>query len=428
MSDDNCKTCNEYAELSRRKFMGLSTGLIAAAATPAWLPRVVLAESESSGRDVIVSIFLRGGADALSLCVPHGDRNYYELRNNTAIQPPDNNDANRAIDLDGFFGFPPALQPLVEAYRNGDLAVVHASGLPDNPTRSHFDAMAFMESGQEDPPPFASDGWLGRHLRTTAPSDAAAVVRAIGIGFGLQRTLVGAPQTLPIADLAEFNFPADDEIRDRMRQMHGFAPRALKTSAENTFHTIDLLERIDFRGYRPAGGASYPGSEFGVALSSTAALIKAEIGVEAVAIDIGGWDTHTNQGPVDGYMSFLMRDFATSLAAFHQDLFSDSFDNVVVTTMSEFGRNSIENGSRGTDHGHGGLMFVMGGAVNGGRVITDWPGLAPEQLYQNQDLAITVDYRDVLMEVLGKRAENSDYQAVFPDESYSPREWGVIHS
>lgn len=424
MSDKKCKTCEEYAQLSRRRFMGLAGGAAAVAATPAWLPRVVLADSDSSSRDVMVSIFQRGGADGLTLCVPYGERNYYNLRKSTAIRPPDaSGDADRALDLDGFFGFPSAMQPLMTAYDNGDLLLVHATGLPENKSRSHFACMAFIESGQDRA---VGTGWLGRHLAATASASEAGLLRAIGIGYGLQHTLRGGPQTLPIADLTEFGFPGSDEAREAMELMYSFAPEALKRSARNTFHTVELLEMIDFAGYQPAGGATYPATEFGTALASTAALIKAEIGVEAVAIDIGGWDTHSHEGAVQGYLAGLMGLFASGLAAFHLDLFSDGFTDVVVTSMSEFGRNAFENGSGGTDHGHGSLMMVLGGAVNGGRVLTQWPGLERDQLYEGQDLDITIDYRDVLTEILAKRLANPDYRSVFPDQDYSPREWGVI--
>ncbi len=429
MSSHKCPGCNEYSQLSRRRFMSLSSGFLAAAATPAWLPRVVLADSDSSTRDVIVSIFLRGGADALTLCVPYGERNYYNLRSTQAMEAPDSGSAlRRTIDLDGFFGFAPAFSPLMEAYQDESLLVVHACGL-NTPTRSHFDAMNFMEIGQDNPPAFLATGWLGRHLASTAPTYESSVLRAVGIGDGLQKTLAGAPSTLPIAALEEFGFPGDAETvperREAIELMYRFAPTALKESASNTMQTIDLLEAIDFRGYQPAGGAAYPNSGFGTALSSAAALIKAEVGVEAIAVDIDGWDTHGGQGSAGGYLSGLMRGFANALAAFHKDLFTDEFTNVSVVAMSEFGRNCIENGSEGTDHGHGGLMMVLGGNVAGGRVLTEWPGLEREQLYEAQDLEITIDYRDVLTEILDRRAGNSDYASVFPDPSYSPVNRGV---
>lgn len=429
MKDPECPTCREYAHLSRRHFLGLAGGFVATAAAPSWLPRVVYAQSESSSRDVIVSIFLRGGADALSLCPPFGDDSYYDLRRRIAIPRPDSTQGGRALDLDGFFGFPPAMAPLLDAYREGALAVVHACGQHSR-TRSHFEAMRFMEVGQENPPAGLATGWLGRHLQLTAPSVKDAVLRAVGIGFGLPRTLLGAPLALPVPELADFGVAGDPDTRgerqDRIASMYSYAPAALKEAARNSFRTIELLEAIDFAGYQGAGPARYDGDEFGVALSSAAALIKAEVGVEAVAIDLGGWDTHGNQGPVDGYMAGLMGTLARNLGAFYEDMVASGAPGVTVVMMSEFGRNCFENGSAGCDHGHGGLMMVLGTSVRGGRVVTEWPGLAREQLYMGQDLQIAVDYRDVLSEVVAKRLGNSAWRKLFSDPSYSPVDYGIV--
>ena len=208
--------------------------------------------------------------------------------------------------------------------------------------------------------------------------------------------------------------------------MYANLPGAFAQATHSTFGTMDLLQQIDFTGYQPSGGVVYPESEFGTALASTAALIKAQVGVEAVAIDLGGWDTHDFQGPVDGGMAALMTVLAEGLAAFHKDLQSAGQNRVMVTAMSEFGRNAFENGSAGTDHGHGGVMLAMGSAVAGGRVITDWPGLAPGQLFEEQDLGITIDYRDILTEILGERLGNADPAAVFADPAYAPVDRGLL--
>ncbi|MFQ5528039.1 MAG: DUF1501 domain-containing protein [Thermoanaerobaculia bacterium] len=428
MSDHECKTCDEYRELTRRGFVGVTAGAVAFALTPSWLPKVVYADSDDSQRDIVVSLFLRGGADGLTLCPPFGDTAYYDLRPQLAFQPPDASGGNAALDLDGEFGLAPALEPLLEVYNGGDLLLVHATGLPDA-TRSHFEAMHFMEVGQGYPPPSLFSGWLGRHLQTTAPTAKDAVLRAVGIGAGLQRTLAGGPQALPIQDLDDYGFEGRGATKAARRvaveEMFAAVGDPEKTAAANTFRTIDLLKTIGFTSYSPAGGAAYPDGEFGYALESTAALIKAEVGVEAVAIDLGGWDTHVAQGPVEGFMAGLMGNLAGGLAAFHQDLTSDGFDNVLVVAMSEFGRNAFENGSAGTDHGHGGLMFVIGGGVKGGRVLTEWPGLEQAQLYDGQDLAITIDYRDILSELLEKRLANPDATKVFTDSGYSPKTYGI---
>lgn len=429
MSSHDCKGCKEYDQLSRRNFLGWSAGFVAAAVTPGWLPRVVLADDDDSDRDVVVSLFLRGGADALTLCVPHGEAAYYQLRPSLAIAPPDAASPDRVTDLDGFFGLPPALTPLLDAYQDGALAIVHACGR-DSSNRSHFDAMHEMEVGMDEPPSSLLSGWLGRHLQVTAPTASDGVLRAVGIGAGLQRTLAGGPLTLPIGNLETFGLAGHPdsfgERRAALEAMYAAVPDPLGSNARNTFGTIELLEEIDFASYVPAGGAVYPEGEFGVAMQSVAALIKAEVGIEAAAVDLGGWDTHDFQAPVDGQMSVVMGQLAAGLAAFHKDLFADDHTNVTLVAMSEFGRNAFENGSAGTDHGHGGAMLVLGGQVAGGRVITEWPGLADGQLYENQDLRVTIDYRDVLAEVLTKRACNPDISAVFHDPGYTPRDHGVI--
>ena len=431
MSDHECKGCQEYERLTRRNFVGMAAGVAAAMAAPGWLPRVVYAANENSSRDVVVSIFLRGGADSLTLCVPHGEAAYYDLRPGLAIARPDASveAAARAIDLDGFFGLPHGMRGLKDAFDDGYLAISHATGVK-NSSRSHFDAMRFMEVGQGSAPASLQTGWLGRHLQATAPTVKDGVLRAVGIGFGLQRTLVGAPQALPIADLAGFGLdgPGGSTAgrRAALAEMYAAFDDPLMSSASTTFRTIDVLKKIGFAGYQPTGGAVYPDDEFGYSLKSAAALIKAEVGVEAVAIDLGGWDTHDFQGPVDGHMRYLMESFADGLGAFYRDLFSANCKNFVAVTMSEFGRVAFENGSAGTDHGTGGLMMALGGAVRGGRVLADWPGLEREQLVDRQDLEVTTDYRDVLWEILAKRAGSPSARQVFTDGKYQPKSIGLI--
>ena len=421
--------CKEYKALSRRHFLSLSAATFAASLAPAWLPRVVLADEDDGERDVMVSIFLRGGADALSLCVPYAEPEYYRMRPSLALPQPDSGSSLAVTDLDGFFGLPPAMAPLLDAYQAGDLLFVHACGSND-PTRSHFDAMYYMEVGQPRPPASLITGWLGRHLSSTAPTQQDGLLRALGIGFSLQRTLIGGPLSVAAPDPSNYGLNGDPttatERLEAIEAMYAQAQEPLRTSARNTTQTIDLLEEVGFDSYVPAGSATYPEDEFGEALRSTAALIKAQVGVEAVAIDIGGWDTHENQQPGEGAMAMVMSSLARGLAAFHLDLASDDVNNVTTTTMSEFGRNAIENGSLGTDHGHGGAMMVLGKSVAGGRVLSRWPGLAPDQLYEGQDLAVTIDYRDVLTEIVTKRLRNPDFRNVFPDTGYQPTEHGVI--
>ncbi len=417
--------CNEYVDLSRRSFLGVGgAALAASAAVPAWLPRVAFAREGAVPRDILVSLFLRGGADGLTLCVPHGDPDYYTARPTINIPHPDSNDADRAVDLDGFFGLSQAMSPLTTAYDDGKLLFVHATGSVDE-TRSHFDAMHFMEVGKaRDPSLFT--GWVGRHLLTVPPLDDQAAIRAIGISTGLQRQLVGAPKALPFPDLNESSLNGPEYSKDARLQiiddMYRRGPELLRTSAENTISTMSLLDAIDFVNYQPANGAVYPDSYFGYSLKSTAALIKAQVGVEAISLDIGGWDTHEQQQPRDGYMAFLMQELAAAMAAFHLDVIGEGLP-VTLVAMSEFGRVVAENGSQGTDHGHGNVMMLMGNNITGGRVLSEWPGLHPDLLHQQQDLAITIDYRDILAEIVQNRLANTDLDFVFPE--FTPTFRGV---
>jgi len=420
--------CNEYHDLSRRNFLGVSGAALAASATvPAWLPRIAYAREGGPPRDVLVSIFLRGGADGLTLCVPYGDPEYYTARPLLNIPRPDSGDPNRAVDLDGFFGLPQAMSALTTAYEDGKLLFVHASGSVDE-SRSHFDAMHFMEVGKARDPDLYT-GWVGRHLISVPPLDEQAAIRAIGISSGLQRHLVGAPKSLPVPDMSDVGLSGRWETRDArlesINDMYRKAPTLLRASAENTTNTMALLDAIDFAGYQPANGAVYPESYFGYSLKSAAALIKAQVGVEAVSLDLGGWDTHEQQQPHTGYMALLMQDLAAGMAAFHLDVIGEGLP-VTLAAMSEFGRVVAENGSEGTDHGHGNVMMVMGNRIAGGQVMLGdgvWPGLHPDQLWQGQDLDITIDYRDILAEIVQNRLAGTDLDFVFPD--YTPTFRGV---
>ncbi len=420
--------CLEYSQLSRRGFLGTSGAALAAAAIPAWLPKVVLA-GDATSRDSLVVVFLRGGMDGLTAVAPYGDPNYYapDLRPALAIAPPGS--ANGAIDLNGFFGFAPALAPLLPAYQAGDLAVIHATGSPD-PTRSHFDAMSYMEFGIPLQPLNTVSGWLARHLLSVPPLAANNPLRGVMVDDLLPRSLAGAPNTLPIADPAGFSFPGRSisaQIRAGVIDADYLdATQPLASAAMNTIDTIDLLQTIDFANYLPANGAVYPTSGFGMALKSIAALLKADVGVEVAEADLGGWDTHAQQGPLTGELAGLMTDLAGSLAAFHLDM-QARLGNVTLVVMSEFGRRADQNSSLGTDHGHGNCMFVLGGNVAGGRVIADWTSgelLHPDLLYGGDSLAVTIDYRDILAEILQTRLQNNALDVVFPN--YTPTFRGVI--
>lgn len=430
MHENNQNGCPEFHTLSRRSFLTGASSLAMLAGLPAWMPQMSFAQRASSTRDVIVNLFLNGGADSLTMCVPHGEDEYYRVRPTLAIARPDSGDPLRAIDLDGFFGLPPALRELHEAYQAGHLLIVQATGSQD-PTRSHFDAMRFMEVGKPGDLSI-STGWLARHLATVSPMQDSAVLRGLDFAGGLHQTLLGAPLTVAASNPGSYDLFGHPEwtprwgrwLRTAYERIGGEVPSAVI----NTLNTIALLKKIDFAGYQPKGGAVYPTHWVGAALKAAATLIKADVGVEALYLNYTGegyWDSHSNQTPnnFQGGMGLSMRVLSTALSAFYTDIFAGTQTNVTVVVMSEFGRNVRENGSRGTDHGHGGCMFVIGEHITGGRVLTDWPGIQPEQLYSGQDLQVTIDYRDILAEIVQSRLENPNLDLVFPD--YTPTFRGV---
>ncbi len=420
--------CPEYQGLSRRGFLQAGTGLAAFLAAHAWVPRVAYAKDHRSGaRDVVISIYLRGAADGMSICVPYADNAYYTNRPNIAIARPDSTDVNRCTALDTHFGLGPAMASLLPAYQDGKLLFVHACGSMD-PSRSHFEAQRFMELGVPRDPSVGT-GWLGRHLASVSPMVPGSVLRGVGLQAGLPLALVGGPSTVPVSNLDTFGLSGPGSTlaarRSALTDLYTATPDPLHASALTTLQTIDLLNTINFSGYVPANGAVYP-SNTGVsyAMKTTAALIKAQVGVEAVAIDVGGWDTHDNQGPVVGSMANLMTTLSRTLGAFYQDVIAGSGPNVSVVVMSEFGRRLLQNGNLGTDHGHGNCMMVLGQCVGGGRVMTQWPGLEPQNLFEGRDLQVTIDYRDILSEIVQDRLGNNDLETVFP--GYAPTMRGVF--
>lgn len=424
--------CNEYHSVARRDFLTLAGGVGVAAFLPTWLPQVVLAQTSASQRDIIVSVFLSGGVDGMSLVAPFGDPDYYTGRPTIAIPRPDAAGTGpKGTALDNFFALSPGMAPLYPAYQAGDLLVVHATGSVNN-SRSHFDAQRYMEVGKPADPNVSS-GWLGRHLATSTPLRTTAPLRALGLTSGLPVTLSGGPKSLPIPNPAAFTIGGANNTATARTQFlaqdYASAPDPVAANALDTSNTIALLQSINFAGYQTQNGAVYPNTSFGNSLRSAAALIKADVGVEAIHAFLGGWDTHATQGTlpnVDGsYMHTLMLNLSQSLAAFHADVVQGTTSyGVTLVLISEFGRNARENGDRGTDHGRGNVAFAMGRKIAGGKVMTNgWPGLARENLESGQDLRVTLDHRDILAEIVQNRLGNPNLGVVFPD--YTPRFRGV---
>lgn len=423
--------CTEYGQVSRRTF--LSKGVLSAATMmlgnslvvlPSWMPRISFAAPHvGPAGDTLVCVFLRGGADGLNMVIPHGDEEYYAHRPLLSIpRPDDNSNKNgRIVDLDGFFGLHPALADLQTIYAQGDMAFVHATGSPDE-TRSHFEAMDLMERGATNNGDYT--GWLARHLATLDTGNSSAL-RAIGIGDMLPATLTGSVSATALQSIADYHLAAQDErvgeMTTLLQLLYNERQDLLTTTAKQTFASIDVLGRIDTKGY-VANGRSYAENEFGQAMRMIAQLIKAKVGVEVACVDLGGWDTHVAQGTTEGIQAKLMQELNDGLMAFYEDL-QAQLGKITVVVMSEFGRRVQENGGLGTDHGHGNMMMVLGGGINGSQVFAQWPGLHDEQLVGPGDLAITTDYRDILGEILHKRLNNPLVAEIFPN--YSVNELGI---
>ena len=385
-----------------------------------WMPRLAFTPKNSAPRgDTLVVIFLRGAADVLNIVVPHGEDAYYALRPTLGIPRPDDPKSKlHTLDLDGFFGFHPAMQNLLDAWGEKQLAIIHACGAPDE-SRSHFKAMELMERGVDDAKGPAS-GWIGRHLASLDTGNASPL-RAVGVGELPQRSLSGTVPISALRSIADFHLNGDERAVSQMRAALDTlyaGSDSFSALGQDTLGILDILQKLDPTQSTNSQSTNFPTSAFGLALQQVAMLIKADVGLEVAAIDLGGWDTHFAQGSTEGQMANLIRDLGDGLAAFHAAM-RDHMDRLTVVTMSEFGRRASENGSLGTDHGHGSMMMVLGGNVLGGRVHGQWPGLGSAQLVGPGDLAVTTDYRDVLSEVLIKRLNNPATDEIFPN--YQPQ-------
>jgi len=406
--------------ISRRYFLKNSgIAMLGMASLPSFLQRAIAATPMPNKKKMVV-LFQRGAMDGLNVVVPFGEANYYGMRPTIAIPEP-RRGGDAAIDLDGFFGLHPSLQPLLPIFRNGQLAIVHAVGSPD-PTRSHFDAQDFMESGTPGVKA-TDDGWLNRALQSM-PEPKSSPFRAVAFGPYLPRTLQGKAPAVAIPDLKQFKmYGPQQTVEGGFEAMYAqTVDQALRGVGQETFEAIDQLKKINPATYQPENGAEYPKSRYGQSLQEIAELFKADVGLEVAFLDSGGWDHHVNEGGVQGQLSNLLRDLGQGIAAFNQDM-GDRMGDIAFVSMSEFGRTVHENGNRGTDHGHANCMFVMGGGINGGRVYSRWPGMSEEQLYQGRDLAVTTDYRSVLGEIISRHLGERDLSAVFPGFANDPKQF-----
>lgn len=401
-------------DTTRRGFMkGGALALVGAAAIPGFLTRTVMAEvtKAAAKNQKLVVLFQRGAADGLNIVVPYSEKNYYAMRPSIAIKPQE------VIDLDGRFGLHPALASFKPLWDQGHLAIVHACGSPDS-SRSHFDAQDYMESGTPGVKS-TQDGWLNRALQVEKfDPKLASAFRAVALGTQVPRTLQGTFPAIAISNVNDFSVGGKakepSSVSSAFQQMYAESSDSmLHGTGQETFEAVKMLKATDPAHYKPAAGVEYPNAPFGTSLKQVAQLMKANLGVQAAFADIGDWDTHQAQGSTQGRLANRLKEFSDSIAAFWKDLGPEA-ENVTIVTMSEFGRTARQNGTGGTDHGHGNVMFVLGGGVKGGKVYGRWPGLANEQLNEGRDLAITTDYRQVLGEAVYKTLGVQNLQKVFP--------------
>jgi uncharacterized protein (DUF1501 family) len=399
--------------MQRRVFLKSGAlALVTVGLSPSFLRRAIYAQQPLASKKgkVLICLFQRGAADGLNILVPHGEREYYALRPNIGIP------AQSVVDLDGFFGLHPSLAPLQPLWASGMLAPVTAVGSPSN-TRSHFDAQDYMETGTPDVKS-TPDGWLNRYLAakgTCAECELnSSPFRAVAISPTTPRILEGPAPSIAMSSLADFTVRATGDDAQRLEALYrtGSADLIHGTGAE-TFDAVKMLKSANPQRYAAEHGAVYPKSPFGQSLLQIAQLIKSDVGVEIAFADVGGWDTHVNQGAATGQLANRLTDFAQAIAALVTDL-GDRMADVVIVTMSEFGRMAKQNGNGGTDHGHAGALFVIGGPVKGRKVHGKWPGLAREQLYEGRDLALTTDFRAVFAEIMRGHLGAGNLGAVFP--------------
>ncbi len=411
---------------SRRGFMkGGALALVGTSVIPSFLVKSVMAEATTAAasKKKLVVIFQRGAADGLNVVIPYKEKNYYAMRPTIAIQQKD------VLDLDGFFGLHPQMAAFKPLYDQGHLAMVHAAGSPD-PSRSHFDAQDYMESGTPGVKS-TQDGWLNRAL-LDGPAPAGAdgkpsAFRAVALGAQVPRTLEGKQPAIAISNVADFSVAGKgaqpSAISNAFQAMYDESSDAvLHGTGQETFEAVKMLKAADPAKYQPAAGVNYPNSPFGNSMKQIAQLMKANLGVEAAFTDIGGWDTHQNQGGANGQLANRLAEFSNGITAFWQDMGDDS-QNITLVTMSEFGRTARQNGTGGTDHGHANVMFVLGGSVRGGKVYGKWPGLSDGQLNEGRDLTVTTDFRRVLGEAAFKTLGSRNMDIVFPGAQVKPSEF-----
>lgn len=408
---------------TRRAFIkagGVALLTLGVGGSPTFLGRAtrLAAEPDPFGRrKTLVTVFQRGAMDGLMAVTPFRDPHLPGLRPRLAMSAARSAGEAALTELDDRWALHPALEPFLPYWQDGRLAVVHGVGSPDT-TRSHFDAQDYMESGTPGVKG-TSDGWLNRavgllgHERTTP-------FQAVSLTTSMPRSLYGDKPALAVSNLEDFRVQVPGAAR--IAQVAGSSFESiyeqttqdlLRETGSESFEAIEMLEEIGLEGYVPANGAQYPNSPLGASLRQIAQLVKADVGLEVAFAETGGWDTHVQQGTAQGSFAQRAGDLAQAMDAFWKDL--DAWqDDVVVMTMTEFGRTVAENGSGGTDHGRGSCMFVLGNEVDGGRVHGTVPELRPENLEDGRDVPVTTDFRSLFSAVAKGHLGVQDPSSLFP--------------
>jgi uncharacterized protein (DUF1501 family) len=415
--------------MKRRQFLqssALSTALFGVTGVlPASLSTVFAAPlSKKAKQPILICIFQRGAVDGLSMLVPYQDASYYSARRSIAIAKP--GQAGGALTLDGEFALHPAMSSLLPFWKEQRMSAVVAVGSPNN-TRSHFDAQDYMESGT---PGIKStrDGWMNRVLQ--AQQSSKTPFAGVAMTSQTPRSMMGRANIVTMTNLSQFSVNAGRMSGEMQGGFEGLwqekNQQAFGDAGNETFSAIEFLKKSGAARIQTENGAQYPNSALGRSLRQIAQLIKADVGLQLGFAETGGWDTHVNQGAATGQLANNLRDFSSSIAAFMTDL-GPQRDNVILLTMSEFGRTVRENGSRGTDHGHGNVMFALGSKINGRKILGDWKGLDNSVLFEERDVPVTTDFRDVLSELAQQHLGTKDRRALFPGfESKTTKSWKLL--
>jgi uncharacterized protein (DUF1501 family) len=406
---------------SRRDFIKLAgLNVLGLSVLPSFmqhsLAQTIKSLPASLRKKTLVFIFMRGAADGLAIVPPVKDTYY-----NKALRPSLFTGSDIALKLDGYFGLHPALKDIYPLWEQGIFSIVHQCGTPGG-TRSHFDAQDFMESGTPGVKS-TEDGFLDRMVGEMAAKSSP--LRIVALQSNLPRSLWGTHGAFAMNDIKEFQNDkgiSSPSIGKNFESMYDQAlDEVLKGTGKKTFQSLDILKKLP----ETSSDANYPNSALGKRLQDIAKLIRGDVGLELAVTECGGWDTHQRQGNEQGPLAKNLNDLGLSIAAFTKELGS-KMEDVCLITMTEFGRTVHENGTGGTDHGYGSVMMAFGGGVKGKQVINKWKDLKKENLFEERDLSISFDYRDVWKEILSAHYGIKDFVKIFPNYQLSPDRIGLM--